>query len=414
MLAFFVDSVTLGLPLALAWTALFAVVVRFDGGRGLRLFLILSGTGAAAAVAVSVLRQSTSWLNRELLVIVLLPIALLLGLAVLAWLWWPRPAGREPARWGRPLLALLAGLVLVLDLPDLLLLSVGFVEPGTSPFTSALVLNVGGYVLGVGLAVVIAWAASRASAGAALGWVRVATSLVLAILLLGQLTSLLRTLLVRQLVELPRWGFASVVWLLNNDWLFTALLGLAAVLPVGSAWRAHRRARAASGNPADGRLWRATALSRRRFLVMAAAGLGTAAVAMTVGRAIADAEPTLSPPEKFDSDARDVWVEVAAIDDGHLHRFAYPAKDGTEVRFIAIRKMANSFVAALDACNICGPAGYYEKDGQVICARCGVAMNIATIGFKGGCNPIPIDYTVTNGRLVVARTVLEASTKVFA
>ena len=28
-------------------------------------------------------------------------------------------------------------------------------------------------------------------------------------------------------------------------------------------------------------------------------------------------------------------------------------------------------------------------------------MNIATIGFKGGCNPIPIDYKVSNGTLTV-------------
>ena len=41
-------------------------------------------------------------------------------------------------------------------------------------------------------------------------------------------------------------------------------------------------------------------------------------------------------------------------------------------------------------------------------------MNIATIGFKGGCNPIPIEYTVSNGSLTVPLSVLEASEGVFA
>ena len=28
-------------------------------------------------------------------------------------------------------------------------------------------------------------------------------------------------------------------------------------------------------------------------------------------------------------------------------------------------------------------------------------MNINTIGFKGGCNPIVIDYHIDNGKIVV-------------
>ena len=45
---------------------------------------------------------------------------------------------------------------------------------------------------------------------------------------------------------------------------------------------------------------------------------------------------------------------------------------------------------------------------------CEVAMNIATIGFKGGCNPIPIDYKVSNGTLTVPISALEASASIFA
>ena len=41
-------------------------------------------------------------------------------------------------------------------------------------------------------------------------------------------------------------------------------------------------------------------------------------------------------------------------------------------------------------------------------------MNIATIGFKGGCNPIPIEYEVGNGTLTVPVSALEAAAPVFA
>ena len=68
----------------------------------------------------------------------------------------------------------------------------------------------------------------------------------------------------------------------------------------------------------------------------------------------------------------------------------------------------------LDACENCGPAGYYEKDGKIICKRCDVAINPATIGFKGGCNPIPIDFTVDGGSLMVPTSALDQSAKIFA
>ena len=55
----------------------------------------------------------------------------------------------------------------------------------------------------------------------------------------------------------------------------------------------------------------------------------------------------------------------------------------------------------MDACDICGETGYYEKNGQVVCNLCDVVMNINTIGFKGGCNPIVIDYSIENGHIVV-------------
>ena len=97
-----------------------------------------------------------------------------------------------------------------------------------------------------------------------------------------------------------------------------------------------------------------------------------------------------------------VYVPFDQVSDGHLHRFGYTSDSGTVIRFIVIKKPNSSaYGIGLDACDICGETGYYEKDGQVVCNLCDVVMNINTIGFKGGCNPIIIDYEIENGYIIV-------------
>jgi uncharacterized membrane protein len=97
-----------------------------------------------------------------------------------------------------------------------------------------------------------------------------------------------------------------------------------------------------------------------------------------------------------------VYVNFDQVNDGHLHRFGYTTEDGVTIRFIVIKKPnASSYGIGLDACDICGETGYYEKDDQVVCNLCDVVMNINTIGFKGGCNPIIIDYSISDGNIIV-------------
>ncbi|MFT4109878.1 Fe-S-containing protein [Propionicimonas sp.] len=412
MLSLFVEAIIAAVPPALAWLGLFAGRRRLDSGRPGG-FLLATTAGVAAAAAIASLELTTDWISREVLALWLLPLLVLLAGAGVVWTWWPRTSdGRGPA-WGRASLAVLAALVCVVGLPDLFSLAAAVVPYGASPFTTDALGNLGGSVLGSAVVAVTGWALYRGATGAPARAVRLATCLVLLFVGLDHLVTLTRTLVVRGLVDPSPWLFGVVVVAVNNQWMLTAGIAIACLIPVGSALVAPRASRTVPANPAQARLHRASVLTRRRFLGLSSLGVGVVVAALTLGRSVADAEPTLSAPEALAGDEESVWVEIAAIDDGHLHRFAYPAQDGTEVRFIAIRKSTASYVAALDACAICGPAGYYEQDGRVICKMCGVAMNIATIGFAGGCNPIPIDYTVGDGRLSVARTVLDANAQVF-
>lgn len=118
-------------------------------------------------------------------------------------------------------------------------------------------------------------------------------------------------------------------------------------------------------------------------------------------------EAPVEEPEivKDDSGAdAELRIPLELVFDGHLHRFGYTTPDGNPTRLIVILKQANTtnYGIGLDACEICGEAGYYENnEGQVVCKKCGVVMNTTTIGMKGGCNPIIIDYDINESYITV-------------
>ena len=124
----------------------------------------------------------------------------------------------------------------------------------------------------------------------------------------------------------------------------------------------------------------------------------------------------LSAPENYtvDQDAGVILVPSEAVNDGHLHRFEYRTEKNIDVRWIVVKKPNSaSYGVGLDACEVCGNAGYFERNGQIVCKRCDVVMNINTIGFKGGCNPIPLAYEVKDGNLVFRLEDLIAGEKEF-
>lgn len=121
----------------------------------------------------------------------------------------------------------------------------------------------------------------------------------------------------------------------------------------------------------------------------------------------------LSPPEPYELEDNMALISLESLNDMHLHRYAYEAHNGNIVRFIAIQKSKGSYAVMLDACEICGASGYYERDDQVVCKLCGVMMNRGTLGFKGGCNPIPLQFSLGQGKISVDTKQLEESSSIF-
>lgn len=117
--------------------------------------------------------------------------------------------------------------------------------------------------------------------------------------------------------------------------------------------------------------------------------------------------------EEYIDSGRDIYIPLTQVEDGHLHRFSY-SFEGRNIRFIVVRKPnSNSYGVGLDACEICGVAGYFERNNSVVCKRCDVVMNKATIGFKGGCNPIPFMYEVKDGQIHIEKSALEKEAERF-
>jgi high-affinity iron transporter len=93
-----------------------------------------------------------------------------------------------------------------------------------------------------------------------------------------------------------------------------------------------------------------------------------------------------------------VSIPISEVSDGELHRYS-AALDGKEVRFLIFKKPDGKVVTVLDACQICGPVGFYKSGNQIICKNCSAPINAQSMGQAGGCNPIPLKSSI-DGELI--------------
>jgi FTR1 family protein len=124
------------------------------------------------------------------------------------------------------------------------------------------------------------------------------------------------------------------------------------------------------------------------------------------------AEETPVEPLELAADGS-VRLPLARLGEGELHRYAVEV-DGRPVRFIAMRLGSGEVVAGFDACVICGPEGYTQQGAEVVCLHCSSAIYPPTIGRPGGCNPVPLEFEVRDGEVVVAAAGLAAVADLFA
>jgi uncharacterized membrane protein len=235
------------------------------------------------------------------------------------------------------------------------------------------------------------------------------TSLAIVIFTAQNAINLLRILIVRRFISSQRWMMDLVIFVSAHVNLFTFIFMVLVLLLSVLLYAKSKTTSLVGSNPAQVRKLKASLRRDRRHSLLLMAGIAITAYTVTRARYIFEKGVELTPADPVTQNADGlIVIPLDKVNDGNLHRYSYKATDGTSVRFIVIKKSENAYGVGFDACDICGASGYYQRGNQVVCILCDVVMNIATIGFSGGCNPVPLKYEILNGNMIIRPAHLEA------
>jgi uncharacterized membrane protein len=407
MLKYFIQVVQNALPGAIPVSLLYAVL--YGGGGETRKRAMAWGgiAGTAAALILSVLRTFTRFVNREYVNTVVLSLAIADGILCIIFLSrrWKKEAGEEKILDQAG--AVLAALLLFYTLPTIFLYTREFAAPGESAFSTVFLFRLTGYFAGLLLTFLSSLALFHAGRNLPPRPVKILLSLSLAVTMVSHLSVIVQVFMARRIIRVPRWLFRAMAGIINNNMIFLfILMGISVLLPVflfirslgvTESWR----------NPAEHRKLKAAKRRSRRWSLVVVSGYIAALLAVTVVKAYSERAVVLSPAEPITIQGDEIILPGEKIGDWHLHRYNYTAAENIEMRFIVIRKSEAAYGVGLDACDICGPTGYYERRDGVVCRLCDVVMNTSTIGFKGGCNPVPLAYTMRAGNMIIKTADLE-------
>ncbi|MDR1412016.1 MAG: Fe-S-containing protein [Spirochaetaceae bacterium] len=374
--------------------------------------------GAGASLVLAVLRRTTALISRGFINLWILSFAVISGILYILFQWGllQKPLRKIPFLKNRPpvaeaipdyVSALLLGALLFYAMPTIFLYPTEFALAGESVFTTDFLFKLIGFT--AGLAVVILTVLALYKTGRAMPepFLRVLLTIALSVNICNQLTVIVQFLLARRIIPMVRWLFRIIVAVSSYNFVFLyVLMGLGFLLPLAVFIKSFNSLPVCN-NPAEHRKLRFFRRTNRRRCLTVAAGFALSVFLFTFVKSYIERGVVLSPAEPMTLAGTEIIIPITQVEDGHLHRFVYTASDNTEMRFIVIRKNAAAYGVGLDACDICGPTGYYERKDGVICRLCDVVMNISTIGFKGGCNPVPLAYSLRSGSMIIETSDLE-------
>jgi high-affinity iron transporter len=186
----------------------------------------------------------------------------------------------------------------------------------------------------------------------------------------------------------------------NEVFFFAVILGAAALVVMREWFGARRPAEDAMLNPAERRMREWEFRRQRRWSFAAAILCVLVVVSLAAEFAYSRAMAAPTPAKMLTAENNRVRIPLSELTDSSLH--FYTVDTGTTtLRFLVIHQNNGNYAVALDACQICGWAGYRQEGQNVICRNCGATIYIPSIGEKGGCNPIPVKSTVQAGEVIV-------------
>jgi len=382
-------------------------------GRGDQVGALLGGAGVALVVSgvLAVLATRITY-NEEIVEGVAMLVGAVFVLTLTVWMWRAAPRMKEEISSGLARGAA-RGALGVAAFGFVMVVREGF---ETAVFLAAAQFNSSGLALWagalVGLALAVAFGVSFAR-GALKISLKPFFSLTTAVLLLVAFQLVvggLHELSEGRVLPASRTEMALVGPIVKNELLlFTLTLALAVgwmLMGAGRAPAADAATESATSTP-QARLARAHA-SRERTWRRGLAGLGLVVVALLAASFVSRARiPAAEPATALAPEGAAVSFDAGLLADGRMHFFETPLGEGS-VRFFAIR-VGTDVRTNLDACEICGPIGYFLEGGAAVCRNCTSPIALSSLGRRGGCNPIPVRSRVEGSRVVLDVAALAAA-----
>ena len=196
----------------------------------------------------------------------------------------------------------------------------------------------------------------------------------------------------------------------NDLFFFVTIVALAALMVLFEVKR--RQPAVLPDSPAERRkaLW--SARRERLWMVSVYASAFLFILMVTAEFIYAKSVSAPSPATDVTFQGGQVSIPLAQIADGDLHRFA-AKENGTEVRFWLYKKPDGKVATVFDACQICGPVGFYKGPNGVVCKNCAAPINGQSVGMTGGCNPIPLRAEQTAEDVIIRETDIAAGAHLF-
>src|SRR6202162_5169217 len=187
----------------------------------------------------------------------------------------------------------------------------------------------------------------------------------------------------------------------NDLFFFITILALAALMVLFEVKRREAGTLPASDAERRKAVWRA----RRERLWMASvyASSFVFIVLVTAEFIYTKSVSALSPATDVSFSNGQLSIPLTQVSDGDLHRFE-ARENGTNVRFWLYKKPDGKVASVFDACQICGPVGFYKGPNGVVCKNCAAPINGQSVGMTGGCNPIPLHAEQTADAVVIQAT----------
>jgi len=107
----------------------------------------------------------------------------------------------------------------------------------------------------------------------------------------------------------------------------------------------------------------------------------------------------------------DLRLPLADLRPGKLHFFTYAVNSSTGAEVVVERDKDDILRVAFASCRSCYGFRHYDRFGQLICSRCGHAMNLPDPGAEPtddtGCIPVALPYSTDGDELVVRGQVIK-------